>query len=43
MQELCKVQSFSYNSCDDLRDIPWDDALKERNINTAWSNWKSCF
>ena len=21
--------------CDDLRDIPWDDVLKERNLNTA--------
>ena len=32
-----------YNSsafCDDLRDIPWDVVLKERNVNTAWSNWK---
>ena len=29
--------------CDDLRDIPWDDVLKERNVNTAWSNWKELF
>ena len=21
---------------DDLRDIPWDDVLKERNVNTAY-------
>ncbi|KAK2551405.1 RNA-directed DNA polymerase from mobile element jockey, partial [Acropora cervicornis] len=35
-----------YNSsafCDDLRDIPWDVVLKERNVNTAWSNWKELF
>jgi len=24
--------------CDVLRDIPWDDVLKERNVDTAWSN-----
>ena len=29
--------------CDVLRDIPWDDVLKERNVNTAWSNWKELF
>ena len=29
--------------CDNLRDIPWDDVLKERNVNTAWSNWKELF
>ena len=29
--------------CDDLRDIPWDDVLKERNVNTAWSNLKELF
>ena len=29
--------------CDDLRDIPWDDVMKERNVNTAWSNWKELF
>ena len=29
--------------CDDLRDIPWDVVLKERNVNTAWSNWKELF
>ena len=35
-----------YNSsafCDDLRDIPWDVVLKERNVNTAWSNWEELF
>lgn len=30
-------------SCDDLRDILWDDVQKERNVNTAWSNWKELF
>ena len=29
--------------CDDLRDIPGDDVMKERNVNTAWSNWKELF
>ena len=29
--------------CDDLRDIPWDDVLKERNVNTAWRKWKELF
>ena len=29
--------------CDDLRDIPWDDVLKERNVNTAWRKWKKLF
>ena len=28
---------------DDLRDIPWDDVLKERNVNTAWRKWKELF
>ena len=23
--------------CDDLRDIPWNDVLKERNVNTAYT------
>lgn len=26
--------------CDDLRDILWDNVLKKRNVNTAWSIWK---
>lgn len=29
--------------CDDLRDILWDDVLKERNVNIVWSNWKELF
>ena len=29
--------------CDDLRDIPWDVVLKERNVNTALRKWKELF
>ena len=42
----CRNYDAKYNPsafCDDLRDIPWDDVLKERNVNTAWSNWKELF
>ena len=42
----CRNYDAKYNPsafCDDLRDIPWDDLLKEKNVNTAWSNWKELF